>query len=274
MDFIEGIGQSYFQRKAYAVPQQLENLAKKQFAGGDAAAAATGAAKPDSATQNDGGKDKEIEKLRRELAETKQIRGKPAVKKDAADGGKGKEIEKLRREIAETKRSKGKTEKENIVADGKALANKKAAKAFQASQSPEKSKSTSKHSTKPSSKPHDGHAKQQDAMHERQAAEAAEAAEAKSRRGRPSSAKTATAAKKPALDFQKQHHKTEKNHQSHSKDKIHHTTAPTPQYPPATTPGTTVHRIETVTKRPKRAADICLVEVIDEEPSRDRKSVV
>ena len=33
-DFIERVGQSYLERKAFAVPQQLENFAKKQLTGG------------------------------------------------------------------------------------------------------------------------------------------------------------------------------------------------------------------------------------------------
>ncbi|KAL8649443.1 MAG: hypothetical protein Q9210_004398 [Variospora velana] len=61
MDFIGNIGERYLVGKANAVPQQLENLAKKQVRGHDAAA------KDKSPSQNTG-KDKEIEKLRTELA--------------------------------------------------------------------------------------------------------------------------------------------------------------------------------------------------------------
>ncbi|KAL9601608.1 MAG: hypothetical protein Q9219_002442 [cf. Caloplaca sp. 3 TL-2023] len=69
MDFIEGIGQRYLERKANAAPQQLEDLAKKRLKGNDSPKAAT-TANPQSAAQNVD-RDKEIEKLRRELAEAK-----------------------------------------------------------------------------------------------------------------------------------------------------------------------------------------------------------
>ncbi|KAI4286836.1 MAG: hypothetical protein L6R35_003910 [Caloplaca aegaea] len=61
MSFIGNIGERYLVGKANAVPQQLENLAKKQVRGHDAAA------KDKSPSQNTG-KDEEIEKLRAELA--------------------------------------------------------------------------------------------------------------------------------------------------------------------------------------------------------------
>ncbi|KAL9104798.1 MAG: hypothetical protein Q9163_000296 [Psora crenata] len=35
MDFVQNVGQSYLQRKAYQAPYQLENLVKNQFTGGD-----------------------------------------------------------------------------------------------------------------------------------------------------------------------------------------------------------------------------------------------
>ncbi|KAL8646278.1 MAG: hypothetical protein Q9226_006936 [Calogaya cf. arnoldii] len=76
MDFIEGIGERYLMGKAYAAPQQLENLAKKQFKG-DAAATSV-SAKPQSAAPNVG-KNKEIEDLKKQLAEIKAAQKKPAT---------------------------------------------------------------------------------------------------------------------------------------------------------------------------------------------------
>ncbi|KAL8790091.1 MAG: hypothetical protein Q9213_000793 [Squamulea squamosa] len=71
MDLIEGVGQRYLMGKANAVPQQLENLAKKQFNNNDTAAPAK--AKPSAP---DSGKNKEIEKLRQQLAEAKATQNK------------------------------------------------------------------------------------------------------------------------------------------------------------------------------------------------------
>ncbi|KAL8852701.1 MAG: hypothetical protein Q9221_002461 [Calogaya cf. arnoldii] len=75
MDFIEGIGERYLMGKAYAAPQQLENLAKKQFKGD--AAATSASAKPQSAAPNVR-KNKEIEDLKKQLAEVKAAQEKPA----------------------------------------------------------------------------------------------------------------------------------------------------------------------------------------------------
>ncbi|KAI4151566.1 MAG: hypothetical protein L6R39_001994 [Caloplaca ligustica] len=76
MDFIEGIGERYLIGKANAVPQQLENLAKKQLKGDGAAAAEAG-----PASLNNTGKDEEIERLRRELADAKLSKAKQEVEK-------------------------------------------------------------------------------------------------------------------------------------------------------------------------------------------------
>ncbi|KAI4182868.1 MAG: hypothetical protein L6R41_005726 [Letrouitia leprolyta] len=262
MDFIEGIGQSYLNRKAYAIPQQLENLAKKQFSGGDAAAAAAApvaGAKANSTPQNIE-KDKEIERLRRELAETKLNTKRPKVDKE--------------------------------VADAKTLANIKA-KRSSATESPvKKSKSTSskQQPTKSTSKPpHNSHATKQEATHEhRQAIEAAAAAETTSKRGRPPSAKTATAAKKPPLDLSKFDRSEKNSTTNHSQidKRRHHTTASTPHHDhqPAITSSTPVHRVEKVqeitsrqmTQKPRPATNYSLVEVIDEEeepPRRERRAM-
>ena len=80
-DFIERVGESYLERKAFGVPQQLENLAKKQLTGGGekeakdkqskGKSASIGDEKGESVSQASSGssqKDKEIAKLKKELA--------------------------------------------------------------------------------------------------------------------------------------------------------------------------------------------------------------
>ncbi|KAG6999636.1 hypothetical protein G7Y79_00033g068240 [Physcia stellaris] len=64
-NFIEGIGERYLQRKANAVPQQIENFAKKHFTD------APHGKSPQTPKGSVHDKDQEIERLRRELAATK-----------------------------------------------------------------------------------------------------------------------------------------------------------------------------------------------------------
>lgn len=72
MDFIEGIGEQYLKRKAFAVPQQAENLVKKQLS----SATDTKKQVEQASTLASEEKDQEIAKLRKQLAETKLDRGK------------------------------------------------------------------------------------------------------------------------------------------------------------------------------------------------------
>ncbi|KAL8704108.1 MAG: hypothetical protein Q9201_002722 [Fulgogasparrea decipioides] len=65
MDFIEGVGQRYLERKANAVPQQVEDLVKKRVNGDPAAPNKTGPVVQNSV------KDKEIADLKKQLAEAK-----------------------------------------------------------------------------------------------------------------------------------------------------------------------------------------------------------
>ncbi|KAI4282076.1 MAG: hypothetical protein L6R38_003225, partial [Xanthoria sp. 2 TBL-2021] len=102
MDLIEGIGQRYLMGKANAAPQQLENLAKKQFKGD----AATVPAKAATAAPNVGN-NKEIEELRKQLAEVKAAQNKsagPAKAESAAPNlGQNKEFKELRKQLDEVK---------------------------------------------------------------------------------------------------------------------------------------------------------------------------
>ncbi|CAF9938835.1 MAG: hypothetical protein HETSPECPRED_001398 [Heterodermia speciosa] len=64
MDFLKDLGERYLERKAYAAPQQFENLAKKEFK------AAIGQKKPAfNTTTTTRSKDHEIATLRKQLAE-------------------------------------------------------------------------------------------------------------------------------------------------------------------------------------------------------------
>ncbi|KAI4256310.1 MAG: hypothetical protein LQ352_002144 [Teloschistes flavicans] len=83
MDFIEGIGERYLIGKANAVPQQLEGYVKKQLKGEKPTATAG------SVVGQHVDKDREIEELRKQLAEVKaaQNNGRPTH----ADDSKPKE---------------------------------------------------------------------------------------------------------------------------------------------------------------------------------------
>ena len=95
--FIERVGQSYLERKAFAVPQQLENLAKKQLTGGGEKEAkdkkstgkstSVGDEKEERVSQALSGssqKDKEIAKLKEELALLKLKNPKASSGKSAS----------------------------------------------------------------------------------------------------------------------------------------------------------------------------------------------
>lgn len=82
MDFVESIGQRYLRSKANAVPQQLEDLVKKQVKGD------TPAVKADPTVQSLG-KDNEIAELKKQLAEARinqedrQTKRKPSAHSEA-----------------------------------------------------------------------------------------------------------------------------------------------------------------------------------------------
>ena len=110
MDFLEGIGQRYLERKAYAAPQQLETLAKKQFK------SATGAEKqakqPSATLPSDSKKEDEIVYLRKQLAEAKAEKPFLAAKASPlpppavpTKSAKSPAIESRRSSTAETKPS-------------------------------------------------------------------------------------------------------------------------------------------------------------------------
>lgn len=123
--FIAGIGERYLQGKANNIPQQLENLAKKQFS----SATDTKLQAEQASTLPSGEKDQEIAKLRKQLAETKLNKGKATGEAKAAKSGKGKAISeaksvkseksKLSKESAsETKHSGGSAKEEARLEKG------------------------------------------------------------------------------------------------------------------------------------------------------------
>ncbi|KAL8706426.1 MAG: hypothetical protein Q9225_007951 [Loekoesia sp. 1 TL-2023] len=231
MDFIEGIGQRYLERKANAVPQQLEDLAKKQFKG-DAAAP-----KAEPTTQ-DVEKDREIKKLRKELAEAKLAKEK----------------------------QKQVTERRNPVGVG--------GKKQMLGKSPDQAASFSGRSGKSAHVTHD-HAKWENRKHE---STAGKEAQEMLRRGRSSSVATAVAARPHPADHT--------GHKSYSNSGKHPFKATDPghqdvsmvNHAPATNSHADLpegaHAIapSTMSERPRPATDLCVVEVIDEEPQRRRRS--
>ena len=84
MDFLESVGQRYLERKAYAAPQHLEDLAKKQFKKAGGREKQIG--QPSTTVPSNGRREEEIASLQKQLAEVKAER--PA--KD--DSGRKSEI--------------------------------------------------------------------------------------------------------------------------------------------------------------------------------------
>ena len=230
MDFIEGIGERYLAGKANAVPQQLENLAKKQFQGNAA----------------------------------------PKTEPAAQDVGKNNEIESLRKQLAEYKLGEGKQEKNGPERSKSIGVSERKAPA---SRSPQRAASISNRSAKSNHGAH-SHTKSEFAKHERSARKAQESP----RRGRSESIKTAIAAK----ELKAQYNKFGGNHQTLSDSIRHSSEVPEPSH--QSTPARN-HRAATdspasagemqykatrnvTPKRPQSVTDVCIVEVIDEEPQR------
>ena len=92
-DFIGRVGQSYLERKAFAVPQQLENVATKHFIGGG---------DEEAKTRKSSGK-----KIIEEEEEMEHVTGKGSGKKTDQTSSawleKDKEIKRLKKELAQMK---------------------------------------------------------------------------------------------------------------------------------------------------------------------------
>ena len=93
-DFIERVGQSYLERKAFAVPQQLENFAKKQLIGGDESNAK---AKKSTEEEEEGEEEGE------EQVTKKKGSGKTGGKASSGSSEKDKEITRLKKQLAQSK---------------------------------------------------------------------------------------------------------------------------------------------------------------------------
>ncbi len=98
-DFIERVGQSYLERKAFAVPQQLENLAKKQLTGGGEERA-----KAKDSTENKATKEEEErEERKRQVPKKKRSVGKSTGHSSSGSSEKDEEIARLNKQLAQLK---------------------------------------------------------------------------------------------------------------------------------------------------------------------------
>ena len=104
-DFIERVGQSYLERKAFAVPQQLENFAKKQLTGGseDGEKAKKSVGKKgiekekEEEEQGNGNTEKKSKKEKKKSTE------KTASRASSSSSEKDKEIARLKKLLAQSK---------------------------------------------------------------------------------------------------------------------------------------------------------------------------
>lgn len=97
-DFIERVGQSYLERKAFAVPQQLENFAKGQLTGGGEKEAKAKKSAGKKATEEE--KEGEEEE---ERATKKKGSGKTADPISSGSSEKDNEIARLKRQLVRSK---------------------------------------------------------------------------------------------------------------------------------------------------------------------------
>ncbi|KAF6228694.1 hypothetical protein HO173_011713 [Letharia columbiana] len=115
-DFIERVGQSYLERKAFAAPQQLENFAKKQFTGGDEKEAEAKKSTGKKATEEEEeGEDEE------ERTTNKKGIGKRAGQTSSGSLQKDKEIARLKKQLAQSKLENAKAPHEKSASGLKKL---------------------------------------------------------------------------------------------------------------------------------------------------------
>lgn len=109
-DFIERVGESYLERKAFAVPQQLENFAKKQLTGESekeaTAKKSTGkkATEEEEEEEGEGGEEEE----RTTKKKKKKSSGKSAGQTSSGSSEKDREIARLKKQLAQSKLEKPK----------------------------------------------------------------------------------------------------------------------------------------------------------------------
>ena len=104
-DFIERVGQSYLERKAFAVPQQLENLAKKQLTGGseDGEKAKKSVGKKTSEKGEEEEEQGKGNTEKKPKKEKKKSTGKTASRASSSSSEKDKEIARLKKLLAQSK---------------------------------------------------------------------------------------------------------------------------------------------------------------------------
>ncbi|KAI4200820.1 MAG: hypothetical protein LQ346_002301 [Caloplaca aetnensis] len=235
MDFVQGIGERYLIGKANAAPQQLENLAKKQFLKGDDPA--TPKAPP---AVLDAGKDKEIEKLRKELAVAKLSQKKHGKQREASADSK----------MANESDRKPPSVVENF--SGKSPVSRRVPQT---------------------------HSKPTERSHKHKIAD-----EAHEPRGRSDSIKTANAARRHSADpvkFREVNYSSSSSPHAHrqaqaseARQRVLQAMSTQAVASNQTSRGERTYQpiATTVSQRPRQTTDLCVVEVLEEEPLRRRRT--
>ncbi|KAL8865025.1 MAG: hypothetical protein Q9198_009509 [Flavoplaca austrocitrina] len=262
MDLIEGIGQRYLMGKANAAPQQVENLVKKQLKGD----AATASGKAGSGAPNVA-RDKEIEDLRKQLAEVKAAQNKSV----APNVRKNKEIADIRKQLPKVKT----TRMEKVTGPtGRRESIESVASRGRSKTPREPEESHPSRAVQSARIPHGHHARPKDIEQGRPAAENVR----EMPRANSSSSTYAPTARPvtlplrdvPGIRPDKHSIRTDRGKDSHGK-------APTSA--PTVTTTTTTHqrnitdraRLDSASERPRPASDLCVVEVTEEEPRTRRR---
>ena len=103
--FVERIGQSYLERKAFAVPQQLENLAKKQLTGGSEEGEKANKFVGKKASEKEEEQEEHGKQNTEKQKKKKKSIGKTASRasSSSSEKDKDKEIAKLKKLLAQSK---------------------------------------------------------------------------------------------------------------------------------------------------------------------------
>lgn len=118
-DFIERMGESYLERKAFAVPQQLENFAKKQLTGGGEKEATSKESTGKKATEEDEEEEGEGGEEEEERTTRKKGSGKTAGRTSSGSSEKDKEIARLKKQLAQSKLDKPKASSGKSASESK-----------------------------------------------------------------------------------------------------------------------------------------------------------
>ncbi|CAO1596786.1 hypothetical protein XANCAGTX0491_000616 [Xanthoria calcicola] len=231
MDLIEGIGSRYLMGKANAAPQQLENLVKKQLKGDAAIAPAKApAAVPEV------GNNKEIEALRKQVAEMGAVQDKSA----GAPSQRRKSIESV------VSRGRSRTPRERNESSP--------AKRFQSAGTP-------------------SHHHVESETSRRKAPAAGQARETPLGKSSSSVNPSTAASARPVIQ---EGHGERHNHSTSTPAGRGRDVNGKAQAPVVTTPVhqfdiTDSTRLDSASERPRPATDFCVVEVTEEEPRGQRR---